>query len=76
MRATLFWAKSRLYGKSNTRGTESGNIDDPNVPDARSKKFAEIMGARLKTLQRGGHISTDYVVRKYWAEIKKFFESA
>lgn len=50
--------------------------DDPNVPYARTKKFAEITGARLKTLPRGGHISTDYVTRKYWAEVKRFFDSA
>jgi pimeloyl-ACP methyl ester carboxylesterase len=50
--------------------------DDPNVPYARTKRFAEITGARLKTLKRGGHISTDYVVRRYWVQIKKFFESA
>ena len=50
--------------------------DDPNVPYERTRRFAEITGASLKTLQRGGHISTDYVVRKYWAQIKKFFGSA
>jgi hypothetical protein len=49
--------------------------DDPNVPYRRTKKFAEITGAKLKTLQRGGHISTDYVTSKYWADIKKFFDS-
>jgi pimeloyl-ACP methyl ester carboxylesterase len=47
--------------------------DDPNVPYARTKEFAEITGARLKSLQRGGHISTDYVTRKYWTQINKFF---
>jgi pimeloyl-ACP methyl ester carboxylesterase len=50
--------------------------DDPNVPYTRSKEFAEITGAKLKTVQRGGHISTDYVTRRYWADIKKFFDSA
>jgi pimeloyl-ACP methyl ester carboxylesterase len=50
--------------------------DDPNVPYGRSKRFAEITGASLMTLKRGGHISTDYVVRKYWAQIKTFFDSA
>ena len=50
--------------------------DDPNVPYERTKEFAEITGAKLKTLKRGGHISTDYVVRKYWAQIKTFFDSA
>lgn len=49
--------------------------DDPNVPYTQTRKFAEITGARLKTLERGGHISTDYVTRKYWKEIKKFFDS-
>jgi pimeloyl-ACP methyl ester carboxylesterase len=50
--------------------------DDPNVPYERTREFAEITVAKLKSLSRGGHISTDYVVRKYWAEIKKFFDSA
>jgi pimeloyl-ACP methyl ester carboxylesterase len=50
--------------------------DDPNVPYERTKEFAEITNARLKTLKRGGHISTDFVVRRYWQQIKKFFDSA
>jgi len=50
--------------------------DDPNVPYKRSRLFAEVTGATLKSLSRGGHISTDYVVRRYWAQIKKFFDSA
>jgi pimeloyl-ACP methyl ester carboxylesterase len=50
--------------------------DDPNVPYDRTQKFAEITGSKLKTLKRGGHISTDYVVRKYWPQIRKFFDSA
>jgi pimeloyl-ACP methyl ester carboxylesterase len=50
--------------------------DDPNVPYKRTRKLAEITGARLKTLKRGGHISTDYIVRRHWVQIKKFFESA
>ena len=50
--------------------------DDPNVPYERTRKFAEITGAKLKSLKRGGHISTDYVTRKYWPEIKKFFDAA
>jgi pimeloyl-ACP methyl ester carboxylesterase len=50
--------------------------DDPNVPYARTKRFAEITGVRLKTLRRGGHLSTDYITRRYWQEIKKFFDSA
>lgn len=50
--------------------------DDPNVPYQRTRDFAELTGARLRSIQRGGHISTDYVVRRYWVHIKKFFESA
>jgi len=49
--------------------------DDPNVPYERTRRFAEITNAKLKTLQRGGHISTDFVTRKYWPLIKKFFDA-
>jgi predicted alpha/beta hydrolase family esterase len=48
--------------------------DDPHVPYGRSKTFAATTGVKLKTLQRGGHVSTDYIVRKYWAQIKRFFD--
>jgi pimeloyl-ACP methyl ester carboxylesterase len=48
--------------------------DDPHVPYAGSKQFADITGVTLKSLQRGGHVSTDYIVRRYWAQIKKFFD--
>ncbi|MGA9978412.1 MAG: alpha/beta fold hydrolase [Candidatus Sulfotelmatobacter sp.] len=50
--------------------------DDPNVPYERTRLFAEVTGATLKSLMRGGHTSTDYIVRRYWAQIKKFFDSA
>jgi dipeptidyl aminopeptidase/acylaminoacyl peptidase len=50
--------------------------DDPNVPYQRTREFAEITGANLKSLSRGGHINTDYLVRRYWAQIKRFFDSA
>jgi dipeptidyl aminopeptidase/acylaminoacyl peptidase len=50
--------------------------DDPNVPYERTRLFAELTGATLKSLMHGGHISTDYVVRRYWVQIKNFFESA
>ena len=49
--------------------------DDPNVPYEGSERFAEITGVRLKPLKRGGHVSTDYIVRKYWAQIKGFFDA-
>ena len=51
-------------------------MDDPNVPYERTRQFAEITGAKLKSLKRGGHISTDYITRRYWPQIKKFFDSA
>jgi predicted alpha/beta hydrolase family esterase len=50
--------------------------DDPNVPYEGSQRFAEITGVALKSLKRGGHISTDYIIRKYWSHIRKFFDSA
>jgi predicted alpha/beta hydrolase family esterase len=50
--------------------------DDPNVPYERTKLFAELTDAALKSINKGGHISTDYVVRKFWAQIKRFFDSA
>jgi len=49
--------------------------DDPNVPYERTREFSKVTGAKLKSLSRSGHISTDYVVRRYWVQIKKFFES-
>lgn len=49
--------------------------DDPNVPYERTIEFVKLTGATLKSIQHGGHISTDFVVRKYWSQIKKFFES-
>jgi pimeloyl-ACP methyl ester carboxylesterase len=50
--------------------------DDPNVPYRRTREFADLTGARLRSIERGGHMSTDYVVRRFWVQIKKFFESA
>jgi len=49
--------------------------DDPYVPWHTVDRFARLTGARLKLLKRGGHISTDGTVRRYWLLIKKFFES-
>jgi pimeloyl-ACP methyl ester carboxylesterase len=49
--------------------------DDPYVPYEGSQRFAEATGVTLKSLRQGGHISTDYITRKYWAQIKKFFDS-
>ena len=47
--------------------------DDPFVPYKSVKGFADRTGIRLKSLRRGGHISTDGTVRKYWPQIKQFF---
>ncbi|MGC2246963.1 MAG: prolyl oligopeptidase family serine peptidase [Terriglobales bacterium] len=47
--------------------------DDPYVPYRTVVKFAGRTGAKLKMLRRGGHLSTDMVVRKYWAQISMFF---
>jgi dipeptidyl aminopeptidase/acylaminoacyl peptidase len=49
--------------------------DDPHVPYQSVKKFAQATGVKLKLLRRGGHLSTDMIVRKYWAEIGAFFEA-
>ena len=48
--------------------------DDPYVPYRSVVKFARVTGVRLKLLRRGGHLSTELVVRKYWAQIREFFE--
>jgi esterase/lipase len=49
--------------------------DDPYVPYRSVVKFARKTGARLKLFKRGGHLSTDLIVRKYWTTIREFFES-
>ncbi len=48
--------------------------DDPSVPWRSVDRFAKKTGVKLKLLTRGGHLSTEYVVQKYWPEIKEFFE--
>lgn len=49
--------------------------DDPNVPYKSVVNFAERTGVKLNLLRRGGHLSTDLIVRKYWREIQQFFRS-
>ncbi len=49
--------------------------DDPNVPYKSMVNFAKRTGVELTLLRRGGHLSTDMIVRKYWRTIRKFFES-
>jgi hypothetical protein len=46
-------------------------FDDPYVPYQSVAKFA---GVRLKSLKRGEHLRTEWIVQKYWAQIGKFFE--
>ncbi len=48
--------------------------DDPYVPYNSVARFAAKTGIKLKSLRRGGHISTDETVRKYWPQIQKFFQ--
>jgi len=45
--------------------------DDPYVPYASVKRFARRTGAKLKSFQRGGHLSTERTVQKHWSAIKK-----
>lgn len=47
--------------------------DDPYVPYQSVKRFADSTGVKLKLFKRGGHLSTDFIVRKHWGEIRKFF---
>jgi predicted alpha/beta hydrolase family esterase len=49
--------------------------DDPHVPYSGARHFADETGVKLHSLRTGGHISTGWVVRRFWAEIKTFFES-
>lgn len=48
--------------------------DDPYVPFQTVVRFANRTGARLKLFHRGGHLSTEMIVRKHWGEIREFFE--
>jgi pimeloyl-ACP methyl ester carboxylesterase len=47
--------------------------DDPYIPYRSMVKFAEGTGVKLKLFRRGGHLSTDLIVRKYWKQIQGFF---
>jgi len=48
--------------------------DDPYVAYSSVKQFADRTGVKLKSFRRGGHLSTEYIVQKYWPEIRRFFE--
>jgi dipeptidyl aminopeptidase/acylaminoacyl peptidase len=47
--------------------------DDPYVPYKSVKNFADRTGVKLNSFVRGGHLSTEMIVQKYWKRIKKFF---
>jgi len=49
--------------------------DDPYIPSRSVESFASRSGIFLKLLARGGHLHTEYVVQRHWAQIKRFFES-
>jgi dipeptidyl aminopeptidase/acylaminoacyl peptidase len=48
--------------------------DDPYVPYKSVMRFSRKTGVKLRLFKRGGHLSTDNIVRKHWREIWKFFE--
>jgi esterase/lipase len=48
--------------------------DDPSIPWRSVDNFAKKTGVKLKLLARGGHGRTEFIVQKYWPEIKRFFE--
>jgi len=48
--------------------------DDPSIPWRSVDKFAKRTGVKLKLFARGGHGRTEFIVQKYWPEIKRFFE--
>jgi hypothetical protein len=37
------------------------------------KNFADKTGVKLNLFARGGHLSTEMIVRKHWKRIEKFF---
>jgi len=47
--------------------------DDPYVPYKSVKNFADQTGVKLNLFARGGHLSTEMIVQKYWKRIQKFF---
>jgi predicted alpha/beta hydrolase family esterase len=49
--------------------------NDPYVPWRSVSQFADSAGIRLHLFARGGHLSTEMVVQKYWPRIARFFAS-
>ena len=50
--------------------------DDPNMLTSGPSNLRRSQASSSRRLPRGGHISTDYITRKYWPQIKRFFDSA
>ncbi len=48
--------------------------DDPYVPWYSVERFAKITGVQLNLFARGGHLSTQDTVQRYWPRIQKFFD--
>jgi acetyl esterase/lipase len=48
--------------------------DDPYVPWRSVYQFSKRTGAQLKLLSRGGHLRTEFIVHRYWRQIKRFFD--
>ncbi len=46
--------------------------DDESVRAREVIKFARTTGATLKLFTRGGHLSSTWIVQKYWKQIAKF----
>ncbi len=49
--------------------------DDPYIPWRSVRDFADDAGIKLRLFARGGHLSTDRIVRTCWPRIKRFFQS-
>jgi pimeloyl-ACP methyl ester carboxylesterase len=49
--------------------------DDPYIPWKLVDSFARPASIKLYLLARGGHLRTEFVVQKYWPQIKRFFDS-
>jgi dipeptidyl aminopeptidase/acylaminoacyl peptidase len=49
--------------------------DDPYVPYKSVKRFADQTGVTLNSFTRGGHLSTEMIIQRYWKQIKTFFET-
>ena len=48
--------------------------DDPYIPWRQVERFARQTGVKLHLLARGGHMGAEFIVRKYWTRIARFFE--